>query len=381
MEQISDKAKLLIMSSWGARSDPSSPLLRFVRDYAGILKKFEIHATGGTGHSMLASGLYRDEITCHRSGPDGGVVELAAMVARRKVGAVIFLSDPLDLRSDVPENFALQRVCREVGVRLINTVASAEEWALCGGETTAPDPYPLVTPRNWNPDGHKNVDEKGEPRFLSIPEQTIALIAHDKKKEEMVDFVNEHLDFLNKFHRILTTGTTGWLLKLLYADDTQRKDIETEANDKLGGLRFAELKEMLWLIRLLYADDSERNLMEEDARAELGQEGYENIQKTLEKRLKEKRGQNKPWPKLKNSNPQFVNGVMPLPSGPKGGDILISDEILKNQCHRIIFFHDPGTAHPHESDIRLLERTCQIRGVYAVCVSDRRSAHNSIQGL
>src|SRR5437899_467973 len=93
--QVLHKAKLLIMASWGARSDPGSPLLHFVRDYVGALKKFEIHATGGTARSILSTGLFtKEEIVPHRSGPDGGVVELAAMVASQDCKTVIFMSDP-----------------------------------------------------------------------------------------------------------------------------------------------------------------------------------------------------------------------------------------------------------------------------------------------
>ncbi|NGM72322.1 methylglyoxal synthase [Sphingobacterium sp. SGL-16] len=38
--------------------------------------------------------------------------------------------------------------------------------------------------------------------------KTIALIAHDGKKAEMVAFVKDHIEFLKKAH-IVATGTTG----------------------------------------------------------------------------------------------------------------------------------------------------------------------------
>ncbi|MEZ4870295.1 MAG: methylglyoxal synthase [Caldilineaceae bacterium] len=38
--------------------------------------------------------------------------------------------------------------------------------------------------------------------------QTIALIAHDGKKDEMVRFANQHRKWLTQFH-LLATGTTG----------------------------------------------------------------------------------------------------------------------------------------------------------------------------
>ena len=41
--------------------------------------------------------------------------------------------------------------------------------------------------------------------------KTIALIAHDGKKDEMIDFVREHRDVLSKFN-LIATGTTGGLI-------------------------------------------------------------------------------------------------------------------------------------------------------------------------
>jgi len=86
MDQLTDKPKLLIIASRAARGSPSSPLLRFVRDHTEILKKFEIYAPAGTGRSIIATGLYKKgEVDCRLSGPEGGVVELAAMVAEGSV--------------------------------------------------------------------------------------------------------------------------------------------------------------------------------------------------------------------------------------------------------------------------------------------------------
>lgn len=42
--------------------------------------------------------------------------------------------------------------------------------------------------------------------------KTIALIAHDKKKEEMISFAKQHKDVLSKYN-LVGTATTGRLIK------------------------------------------------------------------------------------------------------------------------------------------------------------------------
>lgn len=59
--------------------------------------------------------------------------------------------------------------------------------------------------------------------------QTIALIAHDKKKEEMLAFVGHHKDLLQKF-QLLATRTTGTLINKTY-----QLDVETMMSGPLGG--------------------------------------------------------------------------------------------------------------------------------------------------
>jgi methylglyoxal synthase/DNA-binding transcriptional regulator LsrR (DeoR family) len=337
------KPILLLMASRGAREDVSSPLLRFVRDYANVLKKFEIHATGGTADSIVATGFYNRDIDVipHRSGPRGGVVELAAMVARGQSRVVIFFSDTSDLNSDAPENHAVQRVCKALKVRLITTQASAEQWA-----EHEFDKY-LALPRSdadgfWMPGvwkkGNRNIEHKGELIkiiSLSLEKQTLALIAHDEKKGEMASFVQRHIAFLSRFHRILTTGTTGYLLIHLFGDETQWSKIEKE-------------------------------------------KGYKNLGPDRRKKIYEQSQILREKLKLKpnRSAKNFAKKIIPLFSGPSGGDILIADEVLRHKCHAVVFFQDPGTAQPHGPDIHLFERTCQLwsEGVYATCIADAESA-------
>lgn len=59
--------------------------------------------------------------------------------------------------------------------------------------------------------------------------KTIALIAHDQKKEEMLDFVGQHLDDLKKFD-LVATRTTGTLINEKY-----HLNIKTMMSGPLGG--------------------------------------------------------------------------------------------------------------------------------------------------
>lgn len=59
--------------------------------------------------------------------------------------------------------------------------------------------------------------------------KTIALIAHDQKKEEMLDFVGQHLDDLKKFD-LVATRTTGTLINEKY-----HLNVKTMMSGPLGG--------------------------------------------------------------------------------------------------------------------------------------------------
>jgi methylglyoxal synthase len=43
-------------------------------------------------------------------------------------------------------------------------------------------------------------------------------------------------------------------------------------------------------------------------------------------------------------------------SGPEGGDVQIANVVCEGKCKDVIFFQDPATSHPHNSDIRLFEQ-------------------------
>ena len=102
----------------------------------------------------------------------------------------------------------------------------------------------------------------------------IALIAHDGKKAEMVQFLNEHRDILNqKRITLVSTGTTGEKVR---------------------------------------------------------QAGYD---------------------------------VTPMLSGPLGGDAQIAARVAEGTCKMVLFFRDPLDKHPHEPDILMLMRLCDVHNV------------------
>ena len=102
--------------------------------------------------------------------------------------------------------------------------------------------------------------------------KTIALIAHDGKKDEMIQFVKKNHDKLDRFH-LVATGTTG------------QRIIET-------GL-------------------------------------------PVECKL----------------------------SGPKGGDAQIAAMAAEGLLSAVLFFRDPLGKHPHEPDIQMLMRICDVHNV------------------
>jgi len=103
---------------------------------------------------------------------------------------------------------------------------------------------------------------------------TIAIIAHNGKKPEMVMFLNEFRDILHAKHiKLIATGTTG---------------------------------------------------------AKTEEAGFE-VEKLL--------------------------------SGPLGGDAQIASRLAEGKIDMVIFFRDPLDKHPHEPDIFMLMRLCDVHNI------------------
>lgn len=102
----------------------------------------------------------------------------------------------------------------------------------------------------------------------------IAIIAHDGKKADMVQFINKNIDILKKEHiKLIATGTTG---------------SKVEAT----GIK---VKKML--------------------------------------------------------------------SGPQGGDAQIAARVAEGKTKMVLFFKDPNASHPHEPDISMLIRICDVHNI------------------
>ncbi|MFD1061690.1 methylglyoxal synthase [Winogradskyella litorisediminis] len=102
----------------------------------------------------------------------------------------------------------------------------------------------------------------------------IALIAHDGKKAEMVQFLNKHIEILQQKNvTLVSTGTTGKRVR--------DAGLEVEA----------------------------------------------------------------------------------LLSGPLGGDAQIAARVAEGQCKMVLFFRDPLDKHPHEPDILMLMRLCDVHDI------------------
>lgn len=50
-------------------------------------------------------------------------------------------------------------------------------------------------------------------------------------------------------------------------------------------------------------------------------------------------------------------------SGPLGGDAQIAAEVATGKCQGVIFFRDPLGMHPHDPDISMLMRICDVHNV------------------
>ena len=178
------------------------PLERAVRDELQL----EILALGQTHDALVASGVLADYPGLKRlpTRRDGGLIHLVAAVVSgdpaRRLDAMLYLLDPDDPTSVFPEGQALKRECVIHETVFVSTAAHAREW------------FELARVERGCPP-NRMLDAQ-----FDFAAQTIALVAHDALKTEMVEFVRQRIGFFDRFRRRIATGTTGSLLNDLAAE-------------------------------------------------------------------------------------------------------------------------------------------------------------------
>jgi methylglyoxal synthase len=71
--------------------------------------------------------------------------------------------------------------------------------------------------------------------------------------------------------------------------------------------------------------------------------------------------------------------VEKLLSGPKGGDAQIAALVATKELDLVVFFRDPLDKHPHEPDVQMLMRLCDVHNV--ALATNPASAKLMLNGL
>ena len=191
------------------RTAPNGALFRLLLPLERVIReelRAEIFALGQTHDALADAGVLAGYPRLTRLPPrrEGGLIHLVAAVVSgdpaRRLDAMIYLLDPDDPTSVFPEGLALKRECVIHETLFVSTLAHAREWFELARVECAFPPDPL------------------QDALFDFSSQTIALIAHDARKGEMVDFVRARFAFFDRFRRRIATGTTGGLLNELAAD-------------------------------------------------------------------------------------------------------------------------------------------------------------------
>ncbi|SCZ78204.1 methylglyoxal synthase [Pseudobutyrivibrio xylanivorans] len=92
--------------------------------YRGILSKNEIFATGTTGR--LVQEVTNLSVHKYLAGHLGGTQQLGAQIEQNEIDLVIFLRDPLTVKSHEPDVNNIVRLCDAHNIPLATNLATAE---------------------------------------------------------------------------------------------------------------------------------------------------------------------------------------------------------------------------------------------------------------
>ena len=276
-------------------------------------RSWHLAVTGGT-FARIAN--ERDRVPLYRTHMHGlapsalGVIQLANLAVSGRLVAVTFFNHMEDLYADSPQNLCLRRICNHFGVPLLEDISSIE-YVFRKSPPSLKKACPIV-PATFRRqmreyDGYgRSRDYVCDATGFSADNrdnrsaETIAVVAHDRKKTSMLEFCLRHADELLSYRRVVSTGTTGEILR-------------------------SQMKAYL-----------------------LGR----GTSRPVPERWK--------WSPTSETVDQFLGRkIQPLRSGPDGGDVQISAKVIDGTCHRVLFFQDPDSAHPHQVDVRLLEKAVQ----------------------
>jgi len=231
------------------------------------LDQFHFLFTGGTFNRIirgqgtnaygipnpLARDFVRQRATQLPGYTKGGVTILTNFVVQRQCSVVWMFLSPRTVHWLNPENLALKRLCDTLKARRFLNAGSVKAWFRHEVGTNyrlnrqaiplelrfgshhddnlpcqagippqqasqrqgqdywqLPDPPLDLALGAWEDVTFEELAHAGGNVFA---ERTIALIAHDRMKDRMVDFAVEYEHELSKFNRVLATGTTGEVVK------------------------------------------------------------------------------------------------------------------------------------------------------------------------
>jgi methylglyoxal synthase len=179
-------------------------------------------------------------------GREGGLMMLVSRIVEtdpaRALDAVIYLMDPVDPSSNFPEALALKRQCVIHGKPFLSTLAGAREWLELEALAAGAAPNPALN------------------ESYDLAHESIALIAHDAMKQNMLKLAERHFDLLDRFGMRCATGTTGGLLNQLAqrikGEEAGRNWVRPFLSGPLGGdAQIAELILRRECRRVLFLED------------------------------------------------------------------------------------------------------------------------------
>ena len=99
-------------------------MVQFCIAYCGILSRYNLVATGGTGKIVTdATGL---EITSFLSGSQGGSQQIASRIGCDEIDLLLLFRDPLNPKPTEPDERSLLRLCDVHNIPVATNIATAE---------------------------------------------------------------------------------------------------------------------------------------------------------------------------------------------------------------------------------------------------------------